>query len=639
MNTDKHRSDPCSSVFIRGSIRTILIANRGEIAVRIARTCRKLGIEPVMVYTDEHRFAPHVTAVKVESYLNADEIINAAKRTGAQAIHPGYGFLAENADFAEACARAGLVFIGPRPEVIRKMGRKDNGRGLAQSLGVPVVPETGFPILVKAAAGGGGRGMRVVRTLEEWAIAKEEAAREAEKAFGCGDLICEVYIEEARHIVVQILGDQHGILIHLGQRDCSMQRRYLKLIEESYPVDARLTEAALKIGHALAYSSAGTVEFLLAPSGEFYFIEVNTRIQVEHPVTELCTGLDLIALQIAVAEGRPLPVRQEVRYSGHAIEARLCAEDPANGFLPATGRIEVWDPPDGVRIDAAIAVGREIGIAYDSLLAKIIAHGPDRESARRRLVDSLQRLAVQGVTTNREFLIQVLESEEFRAGRIHTQFLPSATPADEEVNFHFAAATALFAELCASRAVLPSVPRSFRNNPFRDPSTSFEIAGSKLEVHWRRHGRDRYTVRSGERSTEAEVLECLPERIRLTLDGVQTTFRVKQVGEVFYVRSARDCRTVKRLTRHPPPESSARHATANSPMPGQVLRILVEEGQRVEAGDPLVILEAMKMEQTIKTAIGGVVDAVLVKTGDVVMPGQMLVQITAVENTHGHTSQ
>jgi propionyl-CoA carboxylase alpha chain len=289
-------------------------------------------------------------------------------------------------------------------------------------------------------------------------------------------------------------------------------------------------------------------------------------------------------------------------------------------------------------VDAALREGQTIGIEYDSLLAKVIAHAPDRDSARRKLVDALERTAIQGVTTNREYLIQVLESEELRAGKVHTQFLPAPAPPDPAADFRFAAATALFAELCTPREILPSIPPSYRNNPFRDPSAAFEIGGAKWEVHWRRHSGRRYTVRSGERTVEAEALECLPDRIRLDLDGVQSTFRVKPAGEVFYVRSARDGRTVKRLPRHPPPESAARHETANSPMPGQVLRILVEEGQRVAAGDPLIVLEAMKMEQTIKTAIGGVVDAVLVKTGDLVMPGQMLVQITAVEKTHGHAS-
>jgi acetyl/propionyl-CoA carboxylase alpha subunit len=531
------------------------------------------------------------------------------------------------------------------------MGRKDQARTLAESLGVPVVPATGFPMMIKAIAGGGGRGMRVVRSAAELEAACLSAGREAQKAFGEGTLLMERYIPGARHVEVQLLGDLHGNLIHLGERECSIQRRHQKVIEESpspgldQVLGTRLCGAALAIGRALKYSSAGTVEFLLAAGGEFYFIEVNTRIQVEHPVTELRTGQDLVALQIAIAEGRPLTLRQQdVELAGHAIEARLCAEDPGNGFLPATGRVEVWDPPAGVRLETAVVEGLEIGIHYDSLLGKVVAHGPDREAARRRLVDALERLAVQGVTTNREFLIRVLGSPEFREGRANTEFLdsfPAAAAPDPAADFRLATAAALFSEWrqCATRAVMPSVAPSYRNNPYRDPSTSFEIGGSKWEIHWRVRGGGRYTVRSGERSVEAEVLECMTDRIRLALDGVQTTFRIKCAGEVFYVRSPRDCRTVRRLLRHPPPESAARHETANSPMPGQVLRILVTEGQQVKAGDPLVVLEAMKMEQTIKTAIGGVVDAVLVKTGDIVMPGQMLVQITAaekVEKTNGH---
>ncbi|HET9838807.1 MAG TPA: biotin carboxylase N-terminal domain-containing protein, partial [Candidatus Angelobacter sp.] len=427
----------------RKFFRKILIANRAEIAVRIARTCREMGISSVAVYSDADRDALHVRVVDQavpigaaaprESYLNIEKIIAAARKAGADAIHPGYGFLAENADFAAACEAAGIVFIGPRADVIRTMGSKIEGRKLAQAAGVPVVPEPAeneFPKLIKASAGGGGRGMRVVRSAAEYKDALRAAAGEAERAFGEGTLLVEKYIEGARHVEVQILGDHHGNAMHLFERDCSVQRRHQKVIEES-PSPAvtpelrqRMCEAALALARKIGYTNAGTFEFLLSPSGEFHFIEANTRIQVEHPVTEMVTGLDLIRLQIEIAQGGRLP-KETPQQSGHAIEARLYAEDPANGFLPSAGKLHVWNPPAGVaglRIDSGVEEGAEVGVYYDPLLAKVLAHGAARESAIRKLTYALKHFAAQGVETNREFLIRVLEHEEFRAGRAHTAF-------------------------------------------------------------------------------------------------------------------------------------------------------------------------------------------------------------------------
>src|ERR1039457_4771305 len=364
------------------TFRRILIANRGEIAVRVIRTCRAMGVETVAVYSDFDRDALHVRladlAVRIgpppprDSYLNINAILDAAKRTGADAIHPGYGFLAENADFAAACEHADIAFIGPRSDVIRAMGSKSNARRLAEEAGVPVVPTPAageFPVLIKASAGGGGRGMRIVHHDAEFEQELEAARGEAERAFGDGTLLLERYIEGARHIEIQIFGDHHGRLIHLFERDCSTQRRYQKIIEECPAPDIatelrnRMAVAALALGRRLGYTNAGTVEFLLAPGGEFYFIEVNTRIQVEHPVTEMITGLDLVRLQIEIAEGRPLPA-DPPHASGHAIEARLYAEQPENNFLPSTGIMRVWEPPAGVRVDTAVEQGTEIGVYY-----------------------------------------------------------------------------------------------------------------------------------------------------------------------------------------------------------------------------------------------------------------------------------
>src|SRR5437016_1259631 len=433
---------------LMAAIRKILIANRGEIAVRIMRTCREMGIETVAAYSDFDCNALHVrradSAVPIggsasrEHHLNIEAILSAARRAGADAIHPGYGFLAENAEFAVACENASIVFIGPSSKVIRAMGSKAGARRIAQEAGVPVAPAlsenesptAGFPWLIKASAGGGGRGMRIVRAAPEFQELLSAARGEAERAFSDGALLVEKYVEGARHVEIQIFGDHQGNVMHLFERDCSIQRRHQKLIEESPSpaitpeIRSRMAEAALALARKIGYTNAGTVEFLLAPSGEFYFIEVNTRIQVEHPVTEMITGLDLIRLQIEVAQGKPLPSAQPGQ-QGHALEVRLYAEDPANDFLPATGTLHVWHLPagiDGLRVDSGVEQGTEIGVYYDPLLAKVIAHAPDRNTAIAKLIYALKNFAVQGVVSNREFLIDVLEHEEFRAGHAHTGF-------------------------------------------------------------------------------------------------------------------------------------------------------------------------------------------------------------------------
>jgi acetyl/propionyl-CoA carboxylase alpha subunit len=622
-------------------IRKLLIANRGEIAVRVARTCREMGIASVAVCSTSDRRAPHTRAsgetVHIgESYLDIERIVGAARRSGADALHPGYGFLAENADLAEACARAGLVFVGPSPEAMSAMGLKTAAREIARHAGVPVIPsyrldqEIDYPVLIKASAGGGGRGMRIVHHPDDLLEAMESGRREAENAFGDGSLLLEKYIERARHIEFQIFGDQHGNVMHLFERECSVQRRYQKTIEESPSpaldddLRSRMGEAAVAIARAIHYTSAGTVEFLLAPSGDFYFIEVNARIQVEHPVTELVTGLDLIRLQIEVAEGGCLPAQP--RCCGHAIEARLNAEDPLHDFAPSAGVIQVWRPPGNCRVDTAIEEGTEIGIHYDSLLAKIISYGDDRESARRKLVHALESTRIQGVRTNREYLIQLLDSSEFREGAAHTAWLPPAQPAHLD-KFIFVAAAILFIERTAKR-ILPGVPPNYRNNPYRDPSVKLKVDGEERTVTWKNVAKDRYFFDS---RTLIDVLSSGADRITLLTDGLETSYELKQAGDEIFVWSAMGECTIQRLPRHPRGSAAGGYATANSPMPGKVLRILVAAGQHVSLGDPLVVLEAMKMEQTIRTTINGVVSAILVEPGQVIAPAQMLVEISALE--------
>jgi acetyl/propionyl-CoA carboxylase alpha subunit len=422
----------------------------------------------------------------------------------------------------------------------------------------------------------------------------------------------------------QIFGDSHGNLVHLFERDCSVQRRHQKIIEEtpspalSDDLRRRMGDAAVAIGRAMGYTNAGTVEFLLAPSGEFFFIEVNTRIQVEHPVTELVTGLDLVRLQIDIAEGKQVP--KNPRSIGHAIEARLNAEDPMNGFLPSTGMVHRWRPPENVRVDSALRDGAEVGVHYDPLLAKIISYGMDRETALRKLVYALKSTCLLGVTTNRQYLIQILESDEFREGRAHTAFLPAPRVVDDDAAI---AAAVLYVDQTRKTPF-----RNYRNNPYRDPSMKVRVGGREIAVKWKSLGGNRYQVDS----RELEVVAVEPGQIKPDIGGVTHEYEIAQTADQVFVHSSTSDTTIQRLPRHPRPASATQHETANSPMPGQVLRILVQEGQKVKTGDSLVVLEAMKMEQTIRTTINGRVRSVLVKTGQVVAPGQMLVEIGAEEN-------
>ena len=594
-------------------IRKLLVANRGEIARRIFRTCEGMGISTVAVYSDADRDAPHVrdareavhigAAASSESYLAIPKIIAAARRTGADAIHPGYGFLAENVALAQACEDAGITFTGPRPETIGAMGSKVNARKIAIAAGVPVIPADGFPLLVKAAAGGGGKGMRRVYRREELDEAMAAAKREAESAFGDGTLLTERYLERARHIEVQILGDAHGNIVHLHERDCSLQRRYQKIIEEapapglSPELRSAITDAALRIAREIGYLSAGTVEFLLDANGAFYFLEVNTRIQVEHPVTEMILGLDLVRMQVETAEGQALE-RTEYPLTGHAIEARLYAEDPANEFLPSTGKILTWRAPPAVRVESGIEAGSVVGIHYDPLLAKIIAHASTRDAAIRKLRHALDTMLVQGVVTNREFLIRALDHPDFLAGPIHTESVIPFEPDRRAAPVAMAALEAYtVSQHCAARSVLPSIAPNYRNNPF------------------------------AQRGESAKVISIEPGRVRVEIDGAQHVFDIAQDERFDWVGPF----TFPRVSRYPASESAASAESASSPMPGKVLRILATEGAEVQAGDPLVVLEAMKMEQTIRALVAGVVDAVLVTPGQVVAPGETLIRIRARE--------
>jgi propionyl-CoA carboxylase alpha chain len=656
-------------------ITKLLVAGRGEIALRIMRTARELDIATVAVYSDPDDGEPFAAAADeavrlpgaapADTYLRGDLIIAAALATGAQAIHPGYGFLSENAGFARDCAAAGLIFVGPSPEAIESMGSKVAAKEVMAAAGVPVLPGLtvppggegdpaalaaaaagiGYPLLVKAAFGGGGRGMRIVAEAGELAEAVASASREAASAFGDGTVFLERYIQRPRHIELQIVGDSHGTVAHLFERECSIQRRYQKIIEEapSPAVDSdlreRLTGAALTAGRAIGYCGAGTVEFVLEEStGSFWFLEMNTRLQVEHPVTELITGLDLVAVQLAVAEGQPLPPAvTQARISGHAIEARLYAEDPTAGYHPATGTVHRFAVPSvpGVRVDAGIADGSVVGTRYDPMLAKIIAHGATRDQAARRLARALAGTRVHGVTTNRDLLAAILREPEFRAGRTDTGYLTRHDPAElgappdgAATDLH--AAAAALAGQAARRAAAPvlgTIPSGWRNVANADQLTVYSCGGGELEVRYRlgRHG-SRVTV-SGRELPEVTVHRAAPDEVDLTAGGVRRRISVHQVGAVAYVDSPLGSSVLAEVPRFPQPEPLVDPGSLLAPMPGTVVRIAVAPGETVEAGTPVVVIEAMKMEHAVRAPAAGVVAEVGVQAGQAVDTGTPLARV------------
>ncbi|HET9074899.1 MAG TPA: biotin carboxylase N-terminal domain-containing protein [Solirubrobacteraceae bacterium] len=620
----------------------ILIANRGEIAVRIIRTARALGFATVAVFTAADRGAVHIDAadlaVEVPSYLDGEAIVAAARRAGADAVHPGYGFLSENAVFAAAVTDAGLTWIGPPAAAIELMGDKARAKGLAREAGVPVVPgreaedltedelrgfcaEHGFPAVIKAVAGGGGKGMRVVRSEAEIGPALGAARREAANAFGDDRVLIERYLERPRHIEVQVLADTHGTIVHLGERECSLQRRHQKVIEEapSPVVDAemraRMGEAAVALARACDYTNAGTVEFIVggresSPGGDFFFLEMNTRLQVEHPVTELVYGVDLVAQQLHVAAGGALALAQEdLIPQGHAIEARLYAEDPSHGFLPATGTVRVYAEPSGpgVRTDSGIRAGSEVGTSFDPMLAKVIAHGPDRLTAIRRLDRALADLAVVGVATNAAFSRTLLARGDVRTGDQDTGLLERVL-ADLD--------TAPPEDLVPA-AMLAAAGTADPAGPWRRALAQYGEA--RVD-----HG----TVRVGDRTWSAGLRAdpTGPDHVRITLDGVERRYAVAVGDRAVWI--ARDGHHLEVPTAPTPrAEAGALSGSLEAPMPGTVLVVHVENGDTVAQGDVLVVLESMKMELSITAPGPGVVAGLELAPGDRVALGQALVAV------------
>ena len=653
------------------AITKLLIANRGEIAARIARTAHGLGIGTVALYSDPDADAPYVTladeavrlpgAAPADTYLRGDLIIAAAAATGADAVHPGYGFLSENAAFARACADAGLIFVGPAADTIAAMGSKTGAKAIMAAAGVPVLPgltvtgqegdadlaeaatRVGFPLLVKAAFGGGGRGMRLVTDPEELSEAVSSARREAASAFGDGTVFLERFVTDPRHIEAQILGDTAGTVIHLFERECSIQRRYQKIVEEcpSPAVDQDLRDAlaaaAEAAGQAVGYTGAGTVEFVLDRDGSFWFLEMNTRLQVEHPVTEEVTGLDLVELQLRMAEGEPVPSRaRQARISGHAIEVRLYAEDVAAGFVPATGVLHRFRFPQapGIRVDTGFRDGSVVSPHYDAMLAKVIAHGPTRAEAARRLARALGQAAIHGVTTNRDLLVAILREPEFLAGGTDTGYLTRHEPAAlaaaaaPPARHALAAALARQARHRAEAPVLRTVPSGWRNVFSGPQRVGYAAAGQPREVTYRIRG-DRVDAEIDGVPLQALVRAATPDQVDLEIGGTRRVYRVHQVGADVYVDAGDGSSALSEIPRFGDPAKLAPAGSLLAPMPGLVLRVLAEPGAVVTAGQPLLVLEAMKMEQTVSAPADGVLAELRAKAGEQVSTGQVLAVLEA----------
>ena len=647
-----------------GPITRLLIANRGEIAARIIRSAHALGLATVAVYSDPDAEAPYVTqadeavrlpgAVPADTYLRGEAIIAAAAAAGADAVHPGYGFLSENAAFARACADAGLIFVGPRPETIEAMGDKIRAKAIMAEADVPVLPSAtvtdttdlsaagarvGFPLLVKAAFGGGGRGMRLVTGPAELAEAVGSARREAASAFGDGTVFLERYVTDPRHVEVQILGDTHGDVVHLLERECSIQRRYQKIVEEcpSPAVDDdlrdALTGAAVAAGWAIGYTGAGTVEFVLDRDGGFYFLEMNTRLQVEHPVTEEVTGLDLVELQLRIAEGEPLPPQvRAARISGHAIEVRLYAEDVPAGFVPTTGVLHRFSIPaaPGIRVDTGFRDGSVVSPHYDAMLAKVIAHGRTRGDAARRLARALRQAEIHGLTTNRDLLIAILREPEFLAGGTDTGYLTRHEPAALGAASPAATATHALAAALARQArhragapVLAALPSGWRNVFSAPQRVTYAAAGEPYAVAYRLRGGTVHAEVNGT-PLEALVRAATPGQVDLEIDGARRVYRVHQVGADSYVDASDGSSALSEIPRFGDPTKLAPAGSLLAPMPGLVLRVLAEPGAVVTAGQPLLVLEAMKMEQTVSAPADGVLAELRAKAGEQVSTGQVL---------------
>ncbi len=644
----------------------ILIANRGEIACRVIRTCRRLAIRTVAVHSTIDAHALHVEQADEayliggprpsESYLRGDRIIEVAKASGAQAIHPGYGFLSESEDFARAVEAAGLVFIGPTPEAIGKMGLKDRAKALMERAGVPVVPgyhggnqdeahllaaarKVGFPLLIKAVAGGGGKGMRLVAKESEFAPQLAAARREAKGAFGDERVLVERFVQRPRHIEFQVFGDTHGRYVHLFERECSIQRRHQKVLEETPSpflddvLRVRMGEAAVAAARAIGYRGAGTIEFIVGADREFYFMEMNTRLQVEHPVTEMVTGEDLVEWQLRVAGGEPLPLLQsEIHSAGHAIEVRLCAEDPASDFLPQGGRIGLLRAPrtgEDVRLETGVREGDEVSVFYDPMIAKLVAWGADRAEAARRMRSALEETAILGVKTNLAFLERVVRHPAFLAGETDTAFIERhreallPPPGEVPIEAIVACAVRVFLDELAGIAARPPSPwndtTGWRLNQPKTRRMEFRLADGREVTLDAEHRGDHAIVMLERRRHEVRIGPVDGERMQVALDGETYFARVARLGERLSATTPQGRHDLERVDPfHYEPADALPDARLTALMPGRVVKVLACEGARVKKGEALMILEAMKMEHTIVSPREGVIERVAFSENDLV---------------------
>lgn len=631
---------------------SLLVANRGEIAVRVFRTARALGLATVAVHSDPDADALHVRAADAavrlpgaapaDTYLRGDLVIGAALAAGADAVHPGYGFLSENADFARAVRAAGLTWVGPPPEAMEAMASKTRAKELMRAAGVPLLDPVDphaataadLPLLLKAAAGGGGRGMRVVRDLDSLKESLEAASAEALSAFGDGEVFAEPYVERGRHVEVQILADSHGTVWALGTRDCSLQRRHQKVIEEApapglpEALRSSLHEAAVAAARAVSYEGAGTVEFLVTADGRPYFLEMNTRLQVEHPVTEAVFGIDLVALQLRIAEGAALPLHPPA-VSGHAVEARLYAEDPAADWRPQTGVLHTLDVPSTVRVDTGFTDGDTVSVHYDAMLAKVVAHAPTRAEAVRALAHALAGARIHGLITNRELLVRSLRHPEFAAARLDTGFYERHLPAlTETAPDDPAPALCALAAALAEAAPAPDAPLATRLGGWRNlrsqpQSRRYTAAGTEHEVryHPSRSGPPELLDHPGVR-----VLSATRGLVTLEVDGVRRLFHVKQNSNTAYVDSVLGSHALTPVPRFADPQDRTEPGSLLAPMPGTVVRVAegLAPGSTVTAGQPLLWLEAMKMEHRILAPASGTLTALHAVTGQQVEFGALL---------------
>lgn len=638
-------------------IQKILIANRGEIAIRVMRTCKEMGIATVAVYSDADKYSLFVSSADeaicigglqaTESYLDQDKIINAAKQCGANAIHPGYGFLSENPTFVKRCNKEKIIFIGPSAEAVEKMGSKSEAKKIVSAAGVPTVPgysgddqslkkmteecsKIGYPVLIKATAGGGGKGMRIVLSEKDLSSALEAAKREAKNSFGDDAVLIEKYFDSAKHIEYQIFGDQHKNYTHFFERECSVQRRYQKIIEESPSpsltpeLREQMGEMAIAVARSIDYCNAGTVEFILAPDKSFYFLEVNARLQVEHPITEEVTGLDLVRLQIEVAQGIKLkPNHKNITQQGHAIECRICAEDPENNFFPATGTVLLWDEKElpGVRYDSGVTTNSKVDIFYDSMIAKVVVKGNTRSEAIQKTKNALDNLVILGLTTNKRFLKTILAHDKFIRGEYDTNFIAKyLNDYSNENKSNSVVINELLIIATLSNWIqrnknnsFKHLPNGWRNNFYSYQNDVFEIVGREIKVEYKYKNNNCFECIIHENTYHVELLSSTGNNIVCSINNERKSFNaVEDRNELFIHHPDAGSFRMTKVERFKEAQNEVDKNSYTAPMPGEIVKVLIKKGDKINSGSPLLVMSSMKMETTIEAHSDGVIEEVFV---------------------------